>query len=101
MPQNVLYSGIKSFLNAAAADEVIAEICPALCDRLDRSRVCALNHRLHLVHVALKPKFRGGLFREALVGRNILQGADALIAHGYCPLISMYQNTCHFPRNAE
>jgi hypothetical protein len=87
--QDMLDSGLKALLDTAASDQVVAQIRPTLCNRLHRSYVCTLDHCLHLVHVALKAKFRGGLFREALIRRNVFQAADALVAHGYCPLISM------------
>ncbi|MET8077221.1 hypothetical protein [Streptomyces sp. NPDC005303] len=100
MRQDVLDSGFKAFLDTAASDEFVAQISPTLSHRLHGSCVCALNHGLHLVHVAIKPEFRGGLCCEALVRGKVFQTADALATHGYCPLISMKQNTCHFPWNA-
>jgi hypothetical protein len=90
MRQNVLHGGFKALLDTAASDEFVAEVGPTLRHRLHGAGVCALNHCFHLVHVALKPELRGGLCREALVGRNVFQSSDAFVCHGYyCPLISM------------
>lgn len=82
MRHNVLHSGFKGFLDTATSDEFVAEVGPALGHRLHGTCVCALDHCFHLVHVALKPELRGGLCREALVGRNVFQSSDALVCHG-------------------